>query len=496
MKIKLIILFFTLIFHTQGITPQVSPFYWWLNPQSATPYIFSADSEALFAAFTTPPTSVRKITIDKFIVRLTDSLNSTGANMTSLSDFFDYLYVMRSANEQAATLNWANPSRFVLTKSGSVTFVADSGFKGTGGYLITGCNLKDSTTNYTQNNNSFGVLMCVGGGASMIQSGAYDGSTGSLIYSSYASKFYASNNNSGQYVNVNISGKVTGMFGSSRLLSTLFYSILDGAYLDSLTNTAGAKPNRPMWLLAGNFSGSPNGISTGIMELAWGGKGLTSVQARMLWNCYNLYKIETQSEAWVIIADGNSITASGYDWIPYPTSAASYYGDLAKIYNTAISGYRYEQLLSNFTSSVRPKYQENAKDNLILCLEFTNQVQQGTSPEDMYNTLLTAYYDSCKAQGSNNKVIIMTGLPFHVSNPTNDSIFEARRIAFNNLMRSDFSNRGDYLLDIALDTNIGIKGKELIGTYYIDSVHLNTNGHLYLWNTYIRKLLDFLRFNE
>ncbi|TIO14922.1 MAG: hypothetical protein E5X86_22650 [Mesorhizobium sp.] len=91
---------------------------------------YSAEAEALFARFTTPPTESRKALIDTFITSL-----KTAGVWTKL----DALWVMAAADEQAARQNWKQ-DLYNLTAISSPTFTADRGFTNNGStsHLTTG----------------------------------------------------------------------------------------------------------------------------------------------------------------------------------------------------------------------------------------------------------------------------------------------------------------------------------------------------------------------
>jgi hypothetical protein len=82
---------------------------------------YAAETEAIAAAFTTPPTTARKNLMDACVV----SLKSAGV-WTKL----DVLHVDAAADSQAALINWKAPGTFNGTAVNSPTFTADNGFTG------------------------------------------------------------------------------------------------------------------------------------------------------------------------------------------------------------------------------------------------------------------------------------------------------------------------------------------------------------------------------
>lgn len=112
---------------------------------------FEAESEALFAAMTTPPTDARKAKIDALIV----ALKNAGV-WTKL----DVLYVLAAADSQAARLNWKLPGTYTCTVNGSMLFDIDLGYTsqaGTG-WLDTGWNVSTNGVTFLQDSAHLGVV--------------------------------------------------------------------------------------------------------------------------------------------------------------------------------------------------------------------------------------------------------------------------------------------------------------------------------------------------
>jgi hypothetical protein len=111
--------------------------------QASTGYIYTnAESSALVARMTTPPTSARAALIDTLI----GSLKSSGVWAKC-----DAIYLFAAADSQAACLNWKGSS-YTATPTSSPTFTADRGFTGNGSsaYLDTGA-AHNGLTNLTLN---------------------------------------------------------------------------------------------------------------------------------------------------------------------------------------------------------------------------------------------------------------------------------------------------------------------------------------------------------
>lgn len=110
---------------------RVLPWWYWRRHANRLDRIaFDEDAEALFARFTTPPTTARKVLINNRIL----AAKASGA--WALRDAF---YMMAAADAQAAQRNWKQDA-FNLTPTGTIAFEADRGYTGNGttGYLATG----------------------------------------------------------------------------------------------------------------------------------------------------------------------------------------------------------------------------------------------------------------------------------------------------------------------------------------------------------------------
>lgn len=83
------------------------------------PQPYDADALAIFTAFTTPPTTARKILINALVV----ALKAAGV-WTKL----DALYIMAAFDSQSAKINWIRPGTYDLTAVNSPSFTTDVGF--------------------------------------------------------------------------------------------------------------------------------------------------------------------------------------------------------------------------------------------------------------------------------------------------------------------------------------------------------------------------------
>jgi hypothetical protein len=150
---------------------------------------YSAEAQAIFAAFTTPPSDPRKALIDAAVV----ALKAAGV-WTKL----DALYAFAAADSQAALINWKAPGTFNGTLVNAPTFTADSGFLGASTkYIDTSFNPTTAPSpKFVQNSASAFVW---GTSTSNINAGAF----GSLTGGTGRSYIYPHSWDGGLYVTAN-----------------------------------------------------------------------------------------------------------------------------------------------------------------------------------------------------------------------------------------------------------------------------------------------------
>lgn len=112
-------------------------------------YAFEAESLALFARFTTPPTELRKRQYDQLIRRL---------KRAGVWSKLDALYILAAADAQAAQRNLKQDA-FNLTPTNSPTFTADRGYQGDGvsAHLLTDFNPATAGGVLTLNSNHLSI---------------------------------------------------------------------------------------------------------------------------------------------------------------------------------------------------------------------------------------------------------------------------------------------------------------------------------------------------
>lgn len=110
---------------------------------------YDADAEAVFAAFTTPPSDTRKGHINDLVVAL-----KTAGIWTKI----DVLYLYAAADAQAALVNWKNPGTYDGTATNAPSFTTDRGFtgnKGGGAHIDSNFNAATASTPQYVRNSAF-----------------------------------------------------------------------------------------------------------------------------------------------------------------------------------------------------------------------------------------------------------------------------------------------------------------------------------------------------
>src|SRR5690348_14967319 len=98
--------------------------------------LYCTEAMALFAAFTTRPTSQRKQLYDKIIRQL---------KVSGIWGALDCFYIFAAADSQAALINIKNPGTFNATAQNGPTFAADRGYTGNGSNSYVDSNFNAST---------------------------------------------------------------------------------------------------------------------------------------------------------------------------------------------------------------------------------------------------------------------------------------------------------------------------------------------------------------
>lgn len=236
------------------------------NPEPPAPSAFDSDYQAILdqastLGYTAPSASQQ--TLQNTLV--------TDLKTAGVWDKLDALYVFATdGDSDYATLNFVAPSSFQATKVNSPTFTANEGFTGNGSsaYLDTNLNASTDTTNYTQNDASFGGYVWD------FQQNVL-GSTNNAIAMRRADA--ANNNNkiqSGTPTTNPVPSTTTGLVGLSRPNSTTHYGLdASGSVDTSGVSTSTSIPNTNFTILRRS-----NSYSFAKVGLFWAGAHLTSAE--------------------------------------------------------------------------------------------------------------------------------------------------------------------------------------------------------------------------
>lgn len=231
---------------------------------------YDQDAQRVFDAFATPPTTTRKIMINKLVADL------KAAGVFQLLDLF---YVLAAADSQAARINWKNPGVLTASEVSSPTFTTDRGYAGNGSssYLDTGWKPNPNGVNYTQNNASMWVwsLSDVSSNNSVI--GSIDVPICNIV-NRHPTLGLLSHLNvaNGQYLNVAMANG-SGFSGSQRTSSTAVELFKNGASVATGSKTTNGRPSFTAWICGAN----PAHFSTQQVAFAAWGAALTGKEAAL-----------------------------------------------------------------------------------------------------------------------------------------------------------------------------------------------------------------------
>ena len=195
------------------------------------------------------------------------------AGVWSKLDAF-YLFAT-DGDSDYATLNFVAPSSFQATKTNSPTFTADEGFTGDGvsAYLDTNLNASTDTTNYTQDDASFGVYAWNNIGATGEYPMSADGISTRLRWAqdTGANRINHSGTPSPRGI---ISSGSTGLIGLNRTSSTAWEGLDESGSINTgYGGTSAALQNSNFVVLKYTSSYSTNKIG-----VAWIGGSFTSAE--------------------------------------------------------------------------------------------------------------------------------------------------------------------------------------------------------------------------
>jgi hypothetical protein len=237
---------------------------------------YAAETEAIAAAFTTPPTTARKNLIDACVVSL-----KTAGVWTKL----DALYAFAAADSQAAKINWKAPGTFNCTEVNAPAFTVDRGFTGASTkYLDSGFNGTTAPSpKYLLNDASiFGWSLTSAADASAMI-GQDAGSTAAMWPKESSTGNVFGRINCGN-INTGVTLTGLGLTGVSRTGATTVKFYRDGASIHSAATASTAVINYSIKFLTADAGYWAGQIAAGGI-----GGGMTDADNTALYNALRTY---------------------------------------------------------------------------------------------------------------------------------------------------------------------------------------------------------------
>lgn len=182
-----------------------------------------------------------------------------------------------------------------------------------------------------------------------------------------------------------------------------------------------------------------------------------------------------------IVFDGDSLVAGTgalpFNMFPnggdYPSQVVGALDPRGTYSNLGVGGETLATMLTNAPAAVDPLLTAGS-NNIVVIAGGSNDIQAGTSPTTIYNTL-TAYCKARRAAGW--RVIVGTVGPRTDSG--NGATFETNRLALNTLIRGNWPTIADGIADWGADPNIGLNAAQSTDLAYYagDGAHLNWRGY-------------------
>lgn len=189
-----------------------------------------------------------------------------------------------------------------------------------------------------------------------------------------------------------------------------------------------------------------------------------------LWQATKEPYLPSSEAADNIVLSGDSQTANDL----WPPLFRSFLRGTIAAHNVAVSGKRLQALITDDVSRVDSIYVTGAL-NVCICWAGTNDLcyEDGTAEQLLADA--ETYCAARKAAGW--RVFVGTVLPR--GNAPDPTTYEARRVAYNAALRSDYSF-ADGLIDVAADSRIGAPGANTNATFFASEsgawVHINSAG--------------------
>lgn len=236
---------------------------------------YDTASEAIFAAFTTPPTTTRKGQIDTLVLAL---------KADGIWSKLDGLYVFAAADSQAALINWKNPGTYNGTTVNSPTFTADEGFTGTAtGYITTGFNASTAGGNWSQNSGHYGAWNLNNPAGNKYWSGQGNHSNRTVRHNT---NIVASLGRTAVDCSIGSTPSIQGCWLTTRTGSTAQALYKDGSSANSNSDTSMSLHNSTLTFLASEGTNRADGVQE---CCAYWGAGISSGEAADFYAALSTY---------------------------------------------------------------------------------------------------------------------------------------------------------------------------------------------------------------
>jgi lysophospholipase L1-like esterase len=196
-----------------------------------------------------------------------------------------------------------------------------------------------------------------------------------------------------------------------------------------------------------------------------------------------------------IVCAGNSIVTGigSTNSLDYPNQLRNFFDNRYKITNSGVGGQNFQAMQTNYAAQVGNYYDPLAYQNIVIGLEFSNQLM-GNTVSNSINDMLT-WVQSCKNTGF--KVIVATMLPrYFYPYKGNSTIsgynqMNTDRLSINSQVISSATIYGYTVADIGGDSRLGVFHQNEENGYsynataptnsydgkYVDGTHLTNLGY-------------------
>lgn len=245
---------------------------------------YETESDAIFAAFSTPPDDTRKGVINTLVLAL---------KTAGVWNKLDLLYVLGASEAQGARVNWKNPGTFNCTAVNTPTFTVDQGYAGNGtsSYLDTGYTPSTHGSTFTQNSACLFVWSRTNtrsNSAALVGAATSDAPAVAYINPWNLSVDNVSHGlNGASGANAFAPTSAAGFFLLTRTASTGYDVYRNATNLGTQTSTSSGRSDQVMRVCGANVS--TNFSSRQVLFAGCGG-GLTSTEEGDLYNALDAYR--------------------------------------------------------------------------------------------------------------------------------------------------------------------------------------------------------------